>query len=229
MSLVVRKLASLIALTVALVLPSAARADLLTINLDTTFSGTAPVGTNPFVTATFSSAVAGIVSLTITNNLPAGEFVDTFLFNVDPALDPSNLTVVNTGGVAPSSISKGTNAFGNNNVSGFGSNTSGLFDLLLNFPSPRASRFDGGLTSTYLITGGSITAASFNFLSATPGGPYLAAAHVQGIPFLGGTASGGIGASPMAAVPEPATALMLGLGLAGSAAAGLRRRRRAVR
>ena len=228
MSLVVRKLASLIALTVALVLPSAARADLLTINLDTTFTGTPPVGTSPFVTATFSSDVAGVVSLTITNNLPAGEFIDTFLFNIDPYLH-SNLTVLKDGGVAPSSISKGTNAFGNNNVPGFGFNTSGLFDFQLNFPSPKASRFDGGLSSTYSIFGGSITAASFNFLSATPGGPYLAAAHVQGIPFLGGTVSGGIGASPMAAVPEPATALMLGLGLAGSAAAGLRRRRRAAR
>lgn len=122
--------------------------------------------------------------------------------------------MVGTPGSAPNSIGTGVDAFK--------ADGDGWFDILFDFPPPPGSqnaRFTAGETVVYDITyTGPIDVNSFDFSSAPGGGngTFLSAAHVQQTG--GGSGSGWIGA----AVPEPATALLLGGGLV-ALAAGRRR------
>ncbi len=218
-----------LALALTLLAPGVASADMLTLNLDYTFNGTTPPSPSPFATAVFTSAAAGTVNLTLTINSGGGAYIDDWLFNVNPAIDPTTLTITqNTGPTPFQPTLKGTNAFGNNSIPGFGASTSGLFDLQFQFDNPNGSRLSNTVsgnnapTATFTITGGSITAASFNFLSASPydaNGPYYSAAHIAG---YGNGQSGGIAAL----VPEPASLALMGVGGLAIAGAGLRRRLR---
>lgn len=196
----------------------------LTFEFNTEFSGAStPSGTAPWLTATFSDAGVGVVTLSLVSDLEASsEFFSEVSFNLDPAFNPTILSVLNTGGTAPTSIQTGTDAFK--------ADGDGFFDLLFAFPTaggPGNLRFDNSDTSTYTITcAGCVgfNADSFNFLSVNPGGagPQFAAAHVQGIG-EGGENSGWIAPSP---VPEPGTLLLLASGLIGAGAGSRRFRRR---
>lgn len=176
--------------------------------------GTPPAGNPPWLRATFNDfGGSGSVEMTLTAlNLTGSEFVNDWLFNLDPVLDPSALSFgvqSATSNFALPSVLTGSNAF---KAAG---NTS--FDIKVDFAvATPPNRFDAGDSITFLVTGiPSLNANSFNFLSEPGGqGPFFSAAHVQGIGPTGDE-SGWV-----AHVPEPGT--LWGLTLAGFV---LRRRR----
>lgn len=175
--------------------------------LDFEYSGgTPPAGAAPWVRATFDDGGgSGSVTMKLDAlNLTGSEFVSKWLFNLDPALDPAllNFSVQSsTGAFATPSALTGIDAFG------AAGNTK--FDILVDFAvAPPADRFTAGDSITFQITGiPTLTAHSFSFLSIPGGkGPYISAAHIQGIG-PGGGDSGWI-----AVVPEPgAAAIFLGV------------------
>ena len=194
-----------------------ARAD-VTFNLSTLINGNPPVGATPWLTATFQDIAAGDVRLTLTNNMPAGEFIPFLVFN--SIVNPTSLTFTNN---TPVSAAGTATASATQNLSGGSQVKAGLFNVQFDYQTSNSGpgRFGGGETSIWEITGSSITAANFLLTSInklTPptstGGWYMAA-EVRGIPAGRETTSGSIGT--MTAVPEPETYAMLlaGLGLMG--------------
>ena len=205
------------AMTALLGLTTSAHAAILTFEHNFEFSGaTQPAGAAPWLRATFDDGGgSGSVTLTFTAlNLIDQEFVRFTHFNLDPAISPASLSFsapTKVGAFTDPTIATGTNAFQ--------ADGDGLYDILIEFDnSPPANRFGPGEAVTYTITAPGLTANSFNFLSAPAGGsgPFLTAAHVQGI------GSSGQFSGWTTQVPEPAS---LGLAALG-ALAGLRRQRR---
>ncbi len=222
----------MLVLTMALALvATSAQALTVTHGLNVEFSGATPPssGTTPWVTASFDDSFGGpnTVRLTMsTPNLSGTEFMSQLYLNFDPTLDPTQLTFT----AVDVSDSNPENGDANNGiftgVNAFQSDGDGIYDILFDFPPPPgggSDLFTAGETVIYDITYiAPITAASFDYFSYEGGGngTYLAAAHIQGIG-VDGLDSGWIGV-----VPEPSTALLLGLGLAGL---GVRRGRAATR
>lgn len=201
----------------------------LTFNLDTEFSGaTAPVGTTPWLTATFDDALPSPSTVTLSMdiaNLTAAEFVDEWLFNLNPALDPTALIFTYVSGIA-ASISTGVNfqqADGD-----------GRFDIRFDFPNaPPSTRFGAGdAPSVYTISGiPTLTAASFDFSSVQGGGQgtFHSAAHIQAIGsdaeqsgWIGDSGGDG-GDGGVNPIPEPGTILLFVQGLFGLAFYGRKR------
>ncbi len=197
---------------------AASAAPLVVFDLGTTINGSTPTGTPPFLRATFETVAPGTVVLTMTNTMPATNFVDNWVFNL---VEPVSLGFSHVTGVAALAQSSG------HDFTNGGSNMkAGLFDVEFHYPGNTSDpdKFDGGHSSVYQITGVGLTEASFVALSVddpgsppSPGGWY-SAAHVQG---FGSGLSGSIGTNQV--VPEPAALATLAFGIG---ALSVRRRRR---
>ncbi|HUU82384.1 MAG TPA: PEP-CTERM sorting domain-containing protein [Phycisphaerae bacterium] len=181
------------------------------------FSGACPPeGPTPWLTATFDDeGTPGSVDLLLdTTNLIDNEFVFEWLFNLDPDLNLSALVFS-----APIKTGTFTDPTINTGVDTYMANGDGFFDIQIDFDSTdgSAKRFGVGDAVQYTITGiPTLTANSFNFLSAMDGGSgeFPTAAHVGGI---GSTDD----QSGWVSVPEPAALPILAVG----ALALLRRKR----
>jgi hypothetical protein len=204
-----------VAVVACLSLAGAARGGLITFGLNEEFSGgTPPEGTVPpaWLTVTIDDGADytdGIVTLTLAaTNLTGSEKVKGWYLNLDPSFIPTNLvftTPVKTGAFRDPTISKGTDAYK--------ADGDGIYDIEFAFDHTgnASMNFGGGESIQYTVelsSGGTLTAASFDFLSTPAGGhgPYLTAAHVQSIG--AGEDSGWVTA------PEPATLGILATGTA---------------
>lgn len=215
-------------------LESTARGSTVTMDFDIEFSGgQAPGGATPWLTAVFDDAADSIgangVLLTLsTPGLTGSENIDKWLFNLNPALDPTQLTFTRVGGTGPVSVTIATTADNTNSIPGDGG---GYYDINFNFPQGNpAGRFSAGETEIYEIGYVSpLTADDFNFLAAPHGGNgvHLSAAHVQNTTGEGSGGSGwvapGNGTQP---IPEPATLVIWSLLGLGFACGGWARRKR---
>lgn len=211
--------ARIAALVALFMLPVAAQAAVVSFAFSLEFSGAqAPVGTAPWVSATFTDVAANQVRLQLSaSGLSGSESIRGAYFNLDPLLAPGSLGFAYVSGDAGTQasvpIQTGTDCCK--------ADGDGRFDMQLGFGA--GSGFDAGETATYDITyggSGSFSAAAFAFLSQPAGGngPFYAAAHVQNTG--GGAGSGwiapqGFSVQETSPVPLPAGLLAAGLGMPG--------------
>jgi len=154
----------------------------LTLDFNLSF-GSDPAGGGPvWLTATFTDAGPGTVSLNleVAGNIGEADITQLY-FNLDPALDPTSLSFLRISGDGPTAgetvITTG--------VDSFKADGDGFYDILFDFETGGESgRFNAGETLEYNITDIGLTALDFNFLSLDAGGvgPFLAAAKVQSTP-----------------------------------------------
>ncbi len=189
----------LLAFTLILISVVSAFASLI-YDYSTIYSGSAPSGTQPWMTATFETgSTPGTVDLTLQGtNLSSTEFVSSIYFNYT-GTNPLNIGFSSPWEGAAASFSP--NAYNGDGAGGF--------DIQILFPvSSQQDRFVNGDTAYLTIMG---TGNPFDFY-ATNAGPGIlgiyTGAHVQGIG-LGGSQSG------WATVPIPPTVWLLGAGLLG--------------
>jgi hypothetical protein len=191
-------------------------------------SGTPPTGTAPWLRAIFSDVAPGSVSLTLIGvNLSATEFVGGWYFNLDPQMDATQLQfsgpVVSNGAVAAPGIQTGKDKFK--------ADGDGKYDILFSFDTSGdvSQRFTAADSITFTLSGiADLTVEDFNFLSAPAGGhgPFISAAHVQGIgDGLSGWVDPVLVTPPddIVTVPDNASTILL-LGLALSAVEVVRRK-----
>ena len=169
-----------------------------------------PVGTAPWLTATFTSVDTNTVSLKLDANLTGSEFVSKIGFNVAPGISFADLAF---------SVTATDGAFTAPSVSApfrGGNGTNFAFGVSFSV-APPATRFDLTDSVTYSITYSGVNTFNpevFNVLDASD--KVLSIAHVQSI----GTEATSAWVSP-GAIPEPKAAVLGALGIL----ALLRRRR----
>jgi len=208
------------------VIPAAAGT--LVIELDKEYSGAAaPSGSAPWARATFTDKGGGVVGLVLECLLQdPSEFMAQangdagWAFNLDPSLDPDDLTFTDVGAgpdVSASAILTEADAYK--------AGPDKFYDLVFQF----GSGMTGGQVARYdlTISGGGLLASSFNFVSGN--GPvgktgFHSSVHVQGVrtPSSGAGSSGWVGGGEAQVIPLPAAGAM---GLAGLGAVASRRRR----
>ena len=192
----------------------------LVLTLGNTYTGTAPAGSAPWATATFTQNGTNMVRLTLQSNLSGTEFLSNVLFNLDPAQS-------GVSGALNSGLSMGVFAapdidIGQNQYSAGGG---AQYDIRLAFATaPPGMRFGGTDKAVIDFTGTGLTESDFNFFAVPGGGglTFRAAAHVQGIG-PSGSDSGWIGDGPI--IPLPPAAYPGAACLLGVAGVSLARRR----
>ncbi|MGH2362591.1 MAG: PEP-CTERM sorting domain-containing protein, partial [bacterium] len=205
-----------------------AQATVVTFDFTTEFTATGanPAGSPPWLRAVFDDhGGTGSVTLTLSSLTPvldAGEFITEWDFNFNPAKTPGPFAVGQSSGPPFASVASGSDAI--NAPEG------NRFDLAIRFETSNSpDRFNDGEVAVLTLTLTGITASDFNFLSTVVGGgngPFLAAAHVQGIgpnDNDSGWLAPGNGGPPQE-TPEPGSLALLGASLLGLL--GLSRRRK---
>ena len=188
-----------------------------TIDLDHVFSGYNPVGSTPYLSATFTGGQAaancggsnanGCVQVTLTNNLASGQFVSEWDFNIRNISALTALAFYDSSGLITDSVGQpvvGDTTYQNlvapagkkTQYDAYKADGDGYHDWGFLFPTDGASRFFAGSKTFYLSGVGAVIAeADFNSLGTDSGnGQYRSAAHIQGIPGTP-TCSGWVGDS----------------------------------
>jgi hypothetical protein len=204
-------------------IPLSAQADVLSFSLSLEFShdGVPPGGPTPWLIATLDDEnTPGTVNLTLeATNLLEDEFVFEWLFNLDPALDPTLLTFAETGRIGEFWGPYIDDPVKGNEITApdlFQADGDGFFDIQVLFEATNGAKTKFGLhkdlvtAEVYSMSISStdpITADSFNFPSYQDGGEgtYLTAAKIGGIG-IDGNDSGWI------AIPEPITFAFFAIG-----------------
>ena len=201
---------------VVLLFTSNVAATIVPFDMTVIYEGTGvPTNPPPWLNATFDDGgSAGTVDLTISapGLVENGEKVAGVYFNLDPALDPTQLVFsapIKTGQFEDPGINLG--------IDSFKADGDGYYDIRIDFDQDGWKKaFNGGEAVEYTITLASLTANSFDFISAPDGGAgeYETAAHLIGL---------ADGDSAWITIPEPTTICLLGLG-----GLGLLRRRKSA-
>jgi hypothetical protein len=161
------------------------------------FNGSTPTSNSPYLSAVFTTQSTGTVLLTIASSLNVStEFISDVAFNVAPAIVPSSLTIIQSGG-SPTNIGISNTTQNAQSLQGSGNEP---FDVNIAFSTSSsgggADRFNLTDMVQFTITRAGLTENDFNFASI---GGYFLGAHVQGNG-LSGALSG-----TLTAVPEPSS------------------------
>jgi len=165
-----------------------ARADTYSLFFNKTFSDTDPQPANaaPWLTAVFEDVdedldtVFDYVKLTLAApGLAAGEFSADWYFNIGEngaaeATKIAGMTAIYLSGTAPSDVNLSQNAYQ--------ADGDGKYDLNITFPQGNSKTLANGQTSAYKLTGVDVAFLKDRWsLKAGGKGPFLAAAHIQGL------------------------------------------------
>jgi len=196
-------------------LPTASRAAEVTIDLNNVYSGGAPSGPPPWATLTFTDVGPDQVLLTLSGGgIIDPEFISQFSFDYNPSKLLSDLSFSLQNGVPFASVSADANSEKAGPIH--------TFDVSLDYAtSNKGDRFGADAITEILISapaGDHLSALDFDFSTPYNNLPSFAAAHVQGVPGDGGSGwIDGTGATVTkgSSVPEPASMLLMSLGVAG--------------
>ena len=204
-------------------------AAMFTYPLNFEYSGTAPTGTPPWLIAEIKDVIGDEDRVEITMSTPGlvnNEFVGGWYFNLDfdfadlyygEDTDPGpDIFISSSDGTKAESVSYNPNGINAGGSMGHG------FDIFFDFPESDSgdnSRFGSEETVIYQIRakpGTGLDAEDFNVFNVLDNGEagtFYTAAHVQ---VINVDDSGWIAATEsISPIPEPATILLLGIGLAG--------------
>ena len=170
--------------------------------LGSVLGGATPTSTAPWLTATFTDAAPGQVTLTLQSHLNVpSEFIGEVSLNINPAFNPASLTFLQLSGPSlqglPSLSEDGAKLLG-------AGASGGGFDILLSWPTANGqNRFDGTEAVSFDITGpANLTSSDFDFFNTVnaQNGEAIIGAHIQGIPQGGGVTGS---SAVIQDVPEP--------------------------
>lgn len=189
---------------------------------DQVATGDSPSGSSPWATLRVEDTGSpGEVKFTLWANLKgSGEFISALWLNINP------FQAVSFKGGSVTGISY--MALAQHGEDGL-SNAGRSFDVQFAFPTaPPADRLANSMVATWVLKGNNLTANHFKNLSGATGNnsPLWAMIHVQGI--SGGQEGSGkivpSGEPFGGVIPEPATLMLFGMGLAAPLVARWRKR-----